>query len=173
MIRRSFFQTLAAALLPQPVIAATRTMQPGCKPPARALRNPAPIQNPEWLQEWREIPNLEIFAKDLPCRDDPHQRDLGEVLLRHIGEGPPLTFRYTGGSEPGAPHRAAHLAVCPRFPSKQDALRGSQGIGIPAPPRSTSSAGARPAKPPAPSGSTGWRWCRRPHGLATSVANQP
>lgn len=102
MIRRSFFQTLAAALLPQPVIAATRTMQPGCKPPARALRNPAPIQNPLWLQEWREIPKLEIFAKDLSYRDDPHQRDLGEVLLRHIGEGTPITFRYTGGSEPGA-----------------------------------------------------------------------
>jgi hypothetical protein len=102
MIRRSFFQTLAAALLPQPVIAAAKTPQPGCKRSARALHRPALIKNPEWLQEWREIPKLEVFAKDLSDRDDPHQRDLGEVLLRHIGEGSPITFRYTGGSEPGA-----------------------------------------------------------------------
>lgn len=102
MIRRSFFQTLAAALLPQPVIALAKTAQPGCEPPARALHNPSPSLSPEWLQEWREIPKLEIFAKDLPYHEDPHQRDLGEVILRHIGEGSPFTFRYTGGSEPGA-----------------------------------------------------------------------
>jgi predicted DNA-binding transcriptional regulator YafY len=102
MIRRSFFQTLAAALLPQPLLAAAKSVQPGCEPPARALHSPAPIQDPEWLQEWREIPKLEIFAKDLPYHEDPHQRDLGEVILRHIGEGRPFTFRYTGGSEPGA-----------------------------------------------------------------------
>jgi hypothetical protein len=34
--------------------------------------------------------------------EDPHQRDLGEVILRHIGEGIPISFRYAGGSEPGA-----------------------------------------------------------------------
>ncbi len=102
MIRRSFFQTLAAALLPQPVIAAAKTVQPGCEPSARALQNPAPIQDPEWLQEWREIPKLEVFAKDLPYHEDPHQRELGEIILRHIGEGTPFTFRYTGGSDPGA-----------------------------------------------------------------------
>jgi hypothetical protein len=102
MIRRSFFQTLAAALLPQPVIAAARTLQPGCKPPVCTLHNPAPIQDPEWLQEWREIPKLEVFAKDLPYHQDPHQREFGEIILRHIGEGTPFTFRYNGGSEPGA-----------------------------------------------------------------------
>lgn len=102
MIRRSFFQTLAAALLPQPVIAIAKTAQPGCEPPARALHNTSPIRNPEWLQEWREIPKLEIFTKDLPDHEDPHQRDLGEVILRHIGEGNSFTFRYMGGTEPGA-----------------------------------------------------------------------
>jgi predicted DNA-binding transcriptional regulator YafY len=101
MIRRTFFQTLAAALLPQPVIAVAKTLQPGCKPPARTLHNPAPIQDPESLQEWREIPKMEVFAKDLPYHEDPHQRALGEIILRHIGEGAPFTFRYSGGSEPG------------------------------------------------------------------------
>jgi hypothetical protein len=102
MIRRSFFQSLAAALLPQPVLAAAKAMQPGCEPTARALHIPTPILNPEWLHEWRELPKLEIFSKDLPDHEDPHQRDLGEVILRHIGEGRPFTFRYVGGSEPGA-----------------------------------------------------------------------
>lgn len=32
MIRRSFFQTLAAALLPQSVIAMAKDVQPGCEP---------------------------------------------------------------------------------------------------------------------------------------------
>ena len=77
MIRRSFFQTLAAALLPQPVIAAAKPLQATCKPTACALHSPAPIQDPEWLQEWREIPKLEIFAKGLPYHEDAHQRDLG------------------------------------------------------------------------------------------------
>jgi hypothetical protein len=102
MIRRSFFQTLVAALLPGPVIAAAKAVQLDIEPPPRTLHSPAPIQDPEWLQEWRQIPKLEIFAKDLPYHEDPHQRDLGEVILRHIGEGRPFTFRYTGGSEPGA-----------------------------------------------------------------------
>jgi hypothetical protein len=101
MIRRSFFQTLAAALLPRPVIAAAKAMQRGCEPPARALHSPAPIQDPEWLQEWREIPKMEVFAKDLPDHVDPHQRDLAAVILQNIDEGSPFTFRYTGGSEPG------------------------------------------------------------------------
>ena len=102
MIRRSFFQTLAAVLLPQPFLAAAKPVQPGCEPPARTLLHPAPVLDPDWLREWREIPKLEIFAKDLPDHDDPHQRALGDVILRHIGEGRPFTFRYTGGSEPGA-----------------------------------------------------------------------
>jgi hypothetical protein len=102
MIRRTFFQTLAAALLPRPVIAMAKTLQPACERAARASHSPAPIQDSEWLQEWREIPKLEIFAKDLPYHEDPHQRDLGEVILRHIGEGIPISFRYAGGSEPGA-----------------------------------------------------------------------
>jgi hypothetical protein len=102
MIRRSFFQTLAAALLPQPVLAAANTVQPTCEPPARTLHNPAPIRDPEWLQEWREIPKLEVFAKDLPYHEDPHQRNLGEIILRHLADGTPFTFRYSGGSEPGA-----------------------------------------------------------------------
>jgi len=101
MIRRSFFQTLAAALLPQPVIAAAMTVQPNCEPSAPAAHRPAPIQNPEWLREWREIPKLEVSAKDLPDHEDPYQRELGEVILRHIDKGLPFTFRYTGGSEPG------------------------------------------------------------------------
>ena len=102
MIRRSFFQTLAAALLPQPVNAAAKTVQATCEPHARLLHNPAPIQDPESLQEWREIPKLEVFAKDLTYHEDPHQRKLGEIILRHIGKGTPFTFRYSGGSEPGA-----------------------------------------------------------------------
>ncbi len=77
-------------------------MQPTCETPAPALHTPAAIQHPEWLQEWREIPKLEVFAKDLPDHEDPHQRALGEVILGHIGEGRPFTFRYVGGSEPGA-----------------------------------------------------------------------
>jgi hypothetical protein len=43
-----------------------------------------------------------IFANDLPYHEDPRQRDLGEIILRHIGVGTPFTFRYSGGSEPGA-----------------------------------------------------------------------
>jgi hypothetical protein len=102
MIRRSFFQTLAAAVLPQPLLAAAKPLQPVCDPSARTLHNPAPVHDPDWLREWREIPKLEIFAKDLPDHDDPHQRALGDVILRHIGAGLPFTFRYLGGSEPGA-----------------------------------------------------------------------
>jgi hypothetical protein len=102
MIRRSFFQTLAAAVFPQPFLAAAKPLQPTCEPFARALHHLAPVLDPDWLREWREIPKLEIFAKDLPDHDDPPQRALGDVILRHIGEGRPFTFRYTGGSEPGA-----------------------------------------------------------------------
>lgn len=102
MIRRSFFQTLAAALVPRPVIASTKTVQPACELSARASHSPASIQDPEWLQEWRKIPKLEIFAKDLAFHEDANQRDLGEIILRHIAGGTPFTFRYTGGSEPGA-----------------------------------------------------------------------
>jgi hypothetical protein len=116
MIRRTFFQTLAAAFLPQPGLAASKAVQPTCEPPARTLHSPAPIQDPEWLQEWREIPKLEVFAKDLPNHEDPHQRELGEVILRHIGEGTPFTFRYTGGSEPGAVRTVLPtLLFCPDF----------------------------------------------------------
>jgi hypothetical protein len=102
MIRRSFFQTLAAALLPQPLHAAPKLLQPTCEPIARAVQHPAPVPDPEWLRKWRKIPKLEVVAKDLHHQDDPHQRELGFVILRHIGEGRPFTFRYTGGSEPGA-----------------------------------------------------------------------
>ena len=102
MIRRTFFQTLAAALLPQQVIATAKTVQPVCEPPARTFHHPAPVMDPDWLREWREIPKMEIFAKDLPDHADPHQQALGYVILRHIGEGGPFTIRYTGGSEPGA-----------------------------------------------------------------------
>jgi predicted DNA-binding transcriptional regulator YafY len=102
MIRRSFFQTLAAAVFPQPFLAAAKPLQPTCEPFASALRHPAHVLDPDWLREWREIPKLEIFAKDLPADDDPPQRALGDVILRHIGEGRPFTFLYHGGSEPGA-----------------------------------------------------------------------
>lgn len=102
MIRRTFFQSLAAALLPRPLLAATKPVQPTCEPFARTLPHPVTIPDPDWLREWREIPKLEIFAKDLPDHEDPHQRELGYVILRHIGEGSPFTFRYIGGSEPGA-----------------------------------------------------------------------
>jgi hypothetical protein len=112
MIRRSFFQTLAAALLPQPVLAVAKPVQPTCEPPVSTLHSPAPIQDPELLQEWREIPKLEVFAKDLPYHEDAHQRDLGEIILRHIGEGTPFTFRYDGGSEPGA---VRTVLFCPDF----------------------------------------------------------
>ncbi len=55
---------------------------------------PAPIANPEWLREWREIPKLEVFAKDLPDHEDPHQRAIAAVILEHIQSGQPFTFRY-------------------------------------------------------------------------------
>jgi predicted DNA-binding transcriptional regulator YafY len=77
-------------------------VQAGCTPLAHPPHTPAPIQDPEWLQEWREIPKLEVFAKDLPYHQDPHQREFGEIILRHIDEGTPFTFRYSGGSAPGA-----------------------------------------------------------------------
>ena len=102
MIRRSFFQTLAAVLLPQPILAAAKPAQAPCAQAARVAHSAVTVRDPEWLREWREIPKLEVFAKDLPDHEDPHQRDLGEVILRHIGEGSSFTFRYTGGSEPGA-----------------------------------------------------------------------
>jgi hypothetical protein len=101
MIRRSFFQTLAAALLPQPILATAKTVQPTCEPPARAAHTPAAIQDPEWLQVWREIPKIEIFTRDLECHDDPHQCAVAKVVMRHIAGNIPLTFRYSGGSEPG------------------------------------------------------------------------
>ena len=69
---------------------------------ALVLSTSEPVLDTDWLREWREIPKLEVFAKDLPYHEDPHQRELGYVILRHIGEGTPFTFRYTGGSEPGA-----------------------------------------------------------------------
>jgi hypothetical protein len=73
MIRRSFFQALAAALLPEPLHSAAKSVQPGCQPFARTLQHPAPVHDPDWLREWREIRKLEVFAKDLPEHDDPHQ----------------------------------------------------------------------------------------------------
>jgi hypothetical protein len=102
MFRRSFFQTLAAALLPRPILATAKTVQPGCEPPARTLHHPAPVMDPEWLREWREIPKMEIFAKDLPDHDDPHQRAVAADILDHIQSSRPFTFLYHGGSEPGA-----------------------------------------------------------------------
>lgn len=102
MIRRSFFQALAAAMLPQPVLAGARHENTPVLPSARGNDRSAATQDPEWLLKWREIPKMEVFAHDLPNHEDPHQRELGEVILRHIGEGAPFTFRYTGGSEPGA-----------------------------------------------------------------------
>jgi hypothetical protein len=116
MIRRSFFQTLAAACLPRPILADAKSEQATCESSARALHSPAPIQNPEWLEEWRKLPKVEVFAKDLPDHEDPHQRDLGEVILRHIGDGIPFTFRYTGGSEPGAVRTVLPtLLFCPDY----------------------------------------------------------
>ncbi len=102
MIRRTFFQTLAAALLPNPVIAMANDEPPGHEPPALALPSTAPIQDPEWLQEWRKIPKVEIYAKDLECHDDPQQCAMAEVIMRYIPGNIPLTFRYSGGTEPGA-----------------------------------------------------------------------
>jgi hypothetical protein len=106
MIRRTFFQSLAAAFLPRPLLAAAEPVQATCttlaiKPP------PAPIRNPEWLQEWREIPKIELFAHDLECHDDPHQCAVAKVVMEHIAGNIPLTFRYTGGSAPGSV-RAVH-----------------------------------------------------------------
>ena len=71
---------------------------------ALVLSTSEPVLDTDWLREWREIPKMEVFAKDLPYHEDPHQRELGYVILRHIGEGSPFTFRYTGGSEPCCPH---------------------------------------------------------------------
>jgi hypothetical protein len=102
MIRRTFFQTLTAALLPQSVLAAAKTVQPTCEPPASGLHTPATIRNPEWLQEWREIPKIELFAHDLECHDDPQQCAVAKVVMEHIAGNIPFSFRYSGGSEPGS-----------------------------------------------------------------------
>ncbi len=102
MIRRTFFQSLAAALLPQPALAAAKPLQPTGEPSARALYNPTPIRDPEWLQAWREIPKIELFPHDLECHDDPHQVAVAKIVMRHIPGNIPLTFRYIGGSEPGS-----------------------------------------------------------------------
>ena len=111
MIRRSFFQTLAAALLPPPVLAATKRTNPSHPvlptevPSPHALPRPVtapdPDPCPEWLREWRETPKQEVFADDLPGRIHPNQLPLAETILRHVAMGQPLSFRYTGGSEPG------------------------------------------------------------------------
>jgi predicted DNA-binding transcriptional regulator YafY len=102
MIRRSFFQTLAAALLPRPILATAKTVQPGCEPFARTLHHPPPVLDPEWVRTWREISKIEVFAHDLECHDDPHQVALAEIVMRHISGNIPISFRYVGGSEPGA-----------------------------------------------------------------------
>ncbi len=99
MIRRTFFELCSSLALPLPCL---RALQPTCEPTARASYTPAPIQDLECLQEWREVPKQEIFAENLPYHESPHQRDLGEIILRHIADGAPFSFRYTGGSEPGA-----------------------------------------------------------------------
>ena len=101
MIRRTFFQSLGAALLPRPLLADAE--------PAQAIgltlaetAPPTPIENPEWLREWREIPKLEVFAKDLLEHENPHERAIATVILDQIQSGKPFTFRYYGGSEPGS-----------------------------------------------------------------------
>jgi hypothetical protein len=101
MIRRTFFQSLGAALLPRPLLAAAQPVQAACTTLA-GTTPPPPIENPEWLREWREIPKVEVFAKDLLEHEDPHERAIATVILDHIQSGKPFTFRYTGGSEPGA-----------------------------------------------------------------------
>jgi len=111
MIRRSFFQTLVAALLPPPVIAATKRTTPSHpplptevpSPPAspRAPTDPYLDPFPEWLREWRETPKQEVFVDNLPDHIHPHQLALAETILRHVAMGQSLSFRYTGGSEPG------------------------------------------------------------------------
>jgi hypothetical protein len=103
MIRRTFFQFLGAPFLPRPLLAVAEPVQATCTTHEEAPpQPPAPIHHPEWLHEWREIPKLEVFAKDLPDHGDPHQRAVAEVILAHIQSGQPFTFRYHGGSEPGA-----------------------------------------------------------------------
>jgi len=105
MFRRSFFQTLAAVLLPQPLIAATKpklpTVEPFLPPFPRPGTDPYLEPFPEWLREWRETPKQEVFADDLPDHIHPNQFALAETILRHLAMGQPLSFRYTGGSDPG------------------------------------------------------------------------
>ncbi len=102
MIRRSFFQTLAAVMLPPPVLATAKPAPAACGLPAQASHPSAPERDPDWLREWREMPKREVCVHDLPFHCDPRRRDFASAILYSITEGTPLTFRYHGGSEPGA-----------------------------------------------------------------------
>lgn len=102
MIRRSFFQILAAALLPQPILAAGEPARQASAAVGRTLPVPVPGRPPEWLRVWREIPKIELFPGDLECHDDVRQRDIAAQVMRYIDADLPFSFRYAGGSEPGS-----------------------------------------------------------------------
>lgn len=101
MMRRSFFQVVAAALLPQPVLAGGKPLPAKSAAVAGSLPVQAAGRPPDWLLAWREIPKIELFPGDLECHDDERQREIAARVMRHIDAGLPLTFRYCGGSAPG------------------------------------------------------------------------
>jgi hypothetical protein len=100
MIRRTFFQSLAASLLPRPLLAAADSVRATCTAPAETPPPPS-IHHPEWLSEWRKVQRVEIFPEDLPDHPSPHQRALAAVILQRIATAQPLAFRYHGGTQPG------------------------------------------------------------------------
>jgi hypothetical protein len=101
MIRRSFFQTLAATLLPKPVVVAAETPPLPCGQTARNIPNQFLLEDPDWLRTWKAIPRVEMSADILSCRKDPHLLAVAAFIMPHIAGGIPVRFRYVGGSEPG------------------------------------------------------------------------
>jgi hypothetical protein len=103
MIRRTFFQTLAAAALPAPAITRAPLSQ-GNTPtvadrPEPALP-PAPFA-PEWLAEWQGLPRLPVLPDDTEWIEPINDRVTSIHILICIQLAQPFTFRYHGGSEPG------------------------------------------------------------------------
>ena len=128
MIRRSFFQSLVAALLPGPVLAAAKLAQPPCEQTARALHNSAPVEDPEWLKEWQRLPRLPLIPEDFSVIPNLEERSLVALILVSIGLGEPFQFQYLGGSEPGKHRRVLPVML---FTISRDGE--SLGMGTPNP----------------------------------------
>lgn len=106
MIRRSFFQTLAATVFPSPVFAHKLHTAGNCHDPSVPSRPPESVssmdsEDPEWLVEWQGLPRLPLLADDLPEIGDTREHALATLILHRIRSGSPFDFHYLGGSEPG------------------------------------------------------------------------